>query len=91
MTDWNAISLVADWLLHFREATSQMSRTARPMLSSTHSTFRGLQKTLKLKLVDLPADAAPELVTALTECHRKLSDYYYKYDESPFYIWAASK
>jgi hypothetical protein len=89
MHDWNAISLVSDWLLHFRSATSQMSNTSRPMLSSTHKIFRGLQKTLKEKLVALPKDSSPELVEGLTKAHRKLSDYYYKYDKSPFYIWAA--
>ncbi|KAJ7319256.1 hypothetical protein DFH08DRAFT_970656 [Mycena albidolilacea] len=43
-----------------------------PMLSSTHSIFRGLQKTLKGKLTAL------QIVEGLT-----------KYDQSPFYIWAA--
>jgi hypothetical protein len=61
------------------------------MLSSTHSIFRGLQKTLKEKLTALPKDAPTELVEGLTKAHRKLSDYYYKYDQSPFYIWAARK
>ncbi|KAJ7725282.1 hypothetical protein DFH07DRAFT_758733, partial [Mycena maculata] len=88
--DWDAIAMVSDWLLNFRSATSQMSTTSRPMLSSTHSTFHGLQKTLKDKLSSLPQDSPPELVEALTNAHRKLSDYYYKYDQSPFYIWAAS-
>lgn len=87
--DWEAIETVSDWLLNFRSATSQMSTTSKPMLSSTHSAFRGLQRTLRDKLKQLPADAPPELVEGLTNAHRKLSDYYYKYDESPFYIWAA--
>jgi hypothetical protein len=91
MQDWNAITMVSDWLLNFRSATSQMSTTSRPMLSSTHSTFRGLQKTLKDKLSSLPPGSPPELVEGLTKAHRKLSDYYYKYDHSPFYIWAARK
>ncbi|KAJ6619367.1 ribonuclease H-like domain-containing protein [Mycena sp. CBHHK59/15] len=89
MQDWDAIEMVADWLLHFRSATSQMSTTSRPMLSFTHYIFRGLQKSLKDKLTALPKDAPPELVEGLTMAHRKLSDYYYKYDESPFYVWAA--
>jgi len=88
MADWESIAIVSDWLLNFRSATSQMSTTSKPMLSSTHSTFRGLQRTLKEKLKQLPQDAPPELVQGLTEAHRKLSDYYYKYDHSPFYIWA---
>lgn len=91
MEDWDAISMVSDWLLHFRAATSQMSTTSRPMLSFTHTIFRGLQKSLKEKLAALPADSPPELVEGLTKAHRKLSDYYYKYDQSPFYIWASRK
>ncbi|KAF9070582.1 hypothetical protein BDP27DRAFT_1382743 [Rhodocollybia butyracea] len=87
--DWDAIATVSDWLLNFCSATSQMSMTSKPMLSSTHSTFRGLQRSLKDKLKQLPQDAPPELIEGLTQAHRKLSDYYYKYDNSPFYIWAA--
>jgi hypothetical protein len=53
---------------------------------STHSIFSGLQKTLKDKLTALPPNSDPELVDGLTKAHRKLSDYYYKFDQSPFYI-----
>ncbi|KAE9386878.1 hypothetical protein BT96DRAFT_838527, partial [Gymnopus androsaceus JB14] len=67
--DWDAIAIVADWLLNFRSATSQMSTTSKPMLSSTHSIFRGLQHTLKDKLKALPEDAPPELVLGLTQAH----------------------
>ena len=31
----------------------------------------------------------PRIKASLLEAHRKLSDYYYKYDQSPFYTWAA--
>ncbi|KAF7371954.1 Transposase-like protein [Mycena venus] len=86
--DWDAISLVSDWLFQFRSATNQMSTTSRPMLPSTHSTFRSLQKTLKDKLAALPDDAAPDLVEGLTKAHLKPSKYDYKYDQSPFCIWA---
>jgi hypothetical protein len=29
------------------------------------------------------------LRNGLLEAHRKLSEYYYKFDQSPFYTWAA--
>ncbi|KAE9385608.1 hypothetical protein BT96DRAFT_766499, partial [Gymnopus androsaceus JB14] len=87
-SNWDAIVTVSHWHLNFRSATMQMSTTSKPMLSSTHSTFRGLQCTLKDKLNELPADVSPVLVLGLTDAHRKF-DYYYKYDKSPFYIWAA--
>ncbi|KAG5649577.1 hypothetical protein H0H81_003023 [Sphagnurus paluster] len=58
------------------------------MLSTTHAIFRGLQAVIKDALSDLPIDTSPKLVAGLTDAHRKLSDYYYKFDESPLYTWA---
>ncbi|KAJ7714464.1 hypothetical protein B0H14DRAFT_2250463, partial [Mycena olivaceomarginata] len=79
-----AIETITDWLHTFSLATSEMSRTSRPMLSFTHSTFSGLQKILKEKLAGLPKNTSLELVEGLMKSHLKLSDYYYKYDQSPF-------
>jgi hypothetical protein len=88
--DWDGIVLVAEWLKQFRHATTEMSTTKLPMLSSTHATFRGLQKHLKTVISTLlPNDTAPEIKTGLLDAHRKLSDYYYEFDQSPLYIWAA--
>ncbi|KAF8065127.1 hypothetical protein FPV67DRAFT_1373373, partial [Lyophyllum atratum] len=69
----------------FRAATTQMSATKTPMVSTTHAIFRGLQDDLKTILRDLPAGVAPEIKQGLTDAHGKLSDYYTKFDESPFY------
>ena len=66
-----------------------MSATKTPMLSTTHAVFRGLQDDLKSILRDLPLSVPLSIKKGLTDAHRKLSDYYYKYDESPFYTWAA--
>jgi hypothetical protein len=60
----------------------QMSTTSHPILSSTHSMFRGLQKTRREKLVALPADTSPEIAEGLGKAHTKLSAYHYKYDQS---------
>jgi hypothetical protein len=87
--DWEGIALVAEWLKQFRHATTEMSTTEIPMLSSTHATFRGLQKHIKAILSRLPDNTAPEIKKGLLDAHRKLSDYYYKFDQSPLYIWAA--
>ena len=59
------------------------------MLSSTHAIFRGLQEDIRNSLVELPDSAPPKLKTSLMKAHRKLSDYYSKLDESPYYIWAS--
>jgi hypothetical protein len=91
MEDWDAITLVTQWLKTFRSATTQMSSTKRPMLSSTHAIFRGLQESVRGFIKDLPKDASPSLRAALLNSHRKLSDYYYKFDESPYYVWAGCK
>jgi hypothetical protein len=45
--DWDGIVLVAEWLKQFQHATTEMSTTKLPMLLSTHTIFRGLQKHLK--------------------------------------------
>jgi hypothetical protein len=86
--DWEAIALVAQWLKSFRSATTQMSTTKCPMLSSTHAIFRGLQDSLTESLRSLPNNTPALLRQALLNAHRKLSDYYGKSNESPYYTWA---
>ncbi|KAG2078425.1 hypothetical protein BDR04DRAFT_1086741 [Suillus decipiens] len=44
--DWAGIELVTKWLKAFRSATTQMSTTKCPMLSTTHAIFRGLQESI---------------------------------------------
>lgn len=87
--DWEAIALVARWLKAFRSATTQMSTTKRPMLSWTHAVFRGLQDSLADSLRLLPNNTPAVLRQGLLNAHRKLSDYYGKSDESPYYTWAS--
>jgi hypothetical protein len=88
-TDWESITLVASWLKSFRAATTEMSTTKSPVLSTTHAIFRGLQDEIKEILRGLPDSVSPRIKLGLTDAHRKLSDYYYQYDASPFYTWAA--
>jgi len=87
--DWNAIELVYHWLKAFRSATTQMSTTKKSMLSSTQAIFRGLQESLQNSLRELPNNAPPRLKQALVKAHRQLSEYYTKFDESPYYIWSS--
>ncbi|GLB44045.1 putative protein dimerization activity [Lyophyllum shimeji] len=87
--DWNSITLITSWLKSFRSATTQMSATKSPMLSTTLAIFRGLQDEIKSILRSLPLNTDPRLKQGLLDAHEKLSDYYYKFDESPFYTWAA--
>ena len=47
------------------------------------------KEQIKDDLANLPTATSPALILGLTNAHRKLSDYYYKFDESPFYTWAA--
>jgi len=86
---WTSIRLVAGWLERFRDATTQMSATHQPMLSYTHAIFRGLQEHLCESLHNLPAGIDLCIWNGLLAAHRKLSEYYYWFDQSPFYIWAA--
>jgi hypothetical protein len=87
--DWEAIALVTQWLKSFRSATTQMLTTKHPMLSSTHAIFRGLQDSLTKSLRSLPNNTPALLRQALLNAHRKLSDYYRKSNESPYYTWAS--
>ena len=87
--EWVTITQVADWLGAFRSATTQMSTSKQPMLSTTHAIFRGLQEHVQQIYHDLLMSTSARIKAGLLEAHRKLSDYYYKYDQSPFYTWAA--
>jgi sulfur relay (sulfurtransferase) DsrC/TusE family protein len=87
--DWEAIKLVASWLKSFQSATTEMSTTKVPMLSMMHAIFQGLQDDIKDILRHLPDSVSPQIKLGLTDAHRKLSDYYYQYNASPFYTWAA--
>ncbi|KAG2123792.1 uncharacterized protein EDB93DRAFT_600417 [Suillus bovinus] len=77
------------WLKAFRSATTQMSTTKRPMLSSAHAIFRGLEESLRDDLANLPDSAPTKIRLALINAHRKLSDYFFKIDDSPYYVWAS--
>jgi len=87
--DWDAITLVTQWLKSFRSATTQMSTTKQSMLSSAHAIFRGLQESLRESLRTLPNNVPARLKLGLTRAHRKLSDYYGKLDDSPYYTWSS--
>ena len=52
--DWDAITLVTQWLKSFRSATTQMSATKSSMLSTTHAIFHGLQEDIRHSLTKLP-------------------------------------
>jgi len=82
---------VTEWLGAFQAATTQMSTSKQPMLSTTLAIFRGLQEHIKLIYSDLPASTSQRIKTSLLDVHQKLSDYYYCYDQSPFYTWATHK
>ena len=80
--DWRAIEMVTRWLKSFRSATTQMSTTKSPMLSSTHAIFRGLQAEIK-DILREEKGLSTRLIKGLSDAHLKLSEYYYKFDESP--------
>jgi hypothetical protein len=89
--DWDAITLVMKWLKSFHSATTQMSTTKASMLSTTHAIFRRLQEDIRTSITELPEQAPAKLKAALIKSHHKLSDYYTKFDDSPYYTWASRK
>ena len=68
-----------------------MSATKKPMLSTTLAIFRGLQDDIKTILCGLTTAVPHSIKMGLIDAHGKLSEYYFKYNESPFYTWAACK
>ena len=89
--EWESITQVAGWLKAFRSATTQMSTIKQPMLSTAHTIFCGLQDEVRNALHSLPNSTSPMIKDGLLAAHQKLSNYYYRFDISPFYIWAACK
>ncbi|KAJ6595268.1 hypothetical protein B0H10DRAFT_1635709, partial [Mycena sp. CBHHK59/15] len=87
--EWKALEMVTGWLKAFRSATTQMSAAKQPILSTTHAIFPGLQQRLKSIIKELPNNADPALKEGLVNAHRKLSDYFTKFDESRYCTWAA--
>jgi hypothetical protein len=59
------------------------------MLSHTHAIFHGLQEHLHAFLWKLLSGINSCIQNGLVTAHQKLSEYYYQFDQSPFYIWAA--
>ena len=51
--------------------------------------LNGLQEDVKHDLCDLPNSTPASLTAGLMGAHRKLSDYYFKSDVSPYYTWAS--
>ncbi|KAF8497352.1 hypothetical protein BU17DRAFT_59375 [Hysterangium stoloniferum] len=87
--NWSLITMVSSWLKSFRSTTTQMSVMKAPMLSTTLAVFRGLQDDIKTILCSLAMNVSSVIKKGLLDAHEKLSEYYYKYDESLFYTWAA--
>ena len=89
--EWEAIERVAEWLKTFRLANSQMSGTKGLSTLSTTHIFRGLQEHVADIIRFFPASSHPKIKDGLLNAHCKLSNYYYKYDQSPFHTWSACK
>ncbi|KAJ7633519.1 hypothetical protein B0H17DRAFT_844137, partial [Mycena rosella] len=88
--EWTALTQVGDWLEAYRYATTRMSATQQPMLSTTHAMFRGLQDHLRKTLSKLPNTHCvqrvyPVLRDGLRAAHTKLSGYFTKFDASHYY------
>jgi len=87
--EWDGITLVMGWLQYFRDATTEMSAMKWPMLSHTHPIFCGLQDSIHQALWDLSSETYPKIKDGLVAAYTKLSEYYYRFDQSSFYLWAA--
>ncbi|KAJ7156123.1 hypothetical protein C8R43DRAFT_884009, partial [Mycena crocata] len=82
---WAALELVLKWLKAFRSATTEMPATGNSMLS-VKATSRPNQV-----IKALPEGTDQALRNGLVNAHLKLSDYYTKFDNSWYYLWALCK
>ena len=71
--EWEAIAQVADWLMAFHAAMTQMSTSKVSMLSTMHAIFRGLQEHIQQIYNDLPMSMALKVKAGLLNAHKKLS------------------
>jgi hypothetical protein len=85
---WSSIKLISGWLKKFWDTITQMSTTHQPMLSHMHAIFCGLQDHIYDALHNLPSGMDLCIQQGLLAAHHKLAEYYYQFDQSPFYIWA---
>lgn len=60
-TEWDAITLITQWLQAFCDATTQMSAIKHLTLSSTHTVFKGLQDHIAEHICELPSSASPQI------------------------------
>jgi hypothetical protein len=67
--EWDSIKLVTSWLKSFCSATTEMSTTKVPMLSTVHAVFQGLQDDLKEILRNLPNSVSTNVKRGLTDAH----------------------
>lgn len=87
--EWDTIALITRWLKTFRDMTTQISATKHATLSSTHGVFKGLQDHLAQSLAELPDSVPSRISNVLIAPHLKLSDYFWKVDQSPYPVWAS--
>ena len=62
------------------------------MISFTYTIFRGLQAKIRdifREEEEAPYPLRSDSKKGLSDAHLKLSEYYYKFNESPFYLWAS--
>ena len=86
--EWASLTQVAGWLKVFWSATTQMSTAKQPILSTAHAIFHGLQDEVRNAICSLSDSTSLMIKNGLLAAHQKLSEYYYHFDLSPFYIWA---
>ncbi|KAH8930303.1 hypothetical protein BT69DRAFT_1311007 [Atractiella rhizophila] len=87
--EWNSVEQVCKWLAIFRQATYDMSMNKASCLSQTLGVYHSLLGFLKEEISRLTNTVVDkEYRQALLDCYYKLSDYHYRSDLSPYYIYA---
>ncbi|KAL5497681.1 hypothetical protein ACEPAH_2612 [Sanghuangporus vaninii] len=66
-----------------------MSTTKTSVLSSTYRQFILLQDTLRKAILELPQSILLQLKNGLINAHKKLAEYVFLFNQSPYFLWAS--
>jgi hypothetical protein len=86
--DWVAIKRVTGWLDAFRYATTAMSASQSATLSTVFGQFLHLQDVLRRARRSV-SEESTRLRDGIQAAHQKLAEYFGKFSQSDYFLWAA--
>ncbi|KAN0131304.1 Ribonuclease H-like domain containing protein [Lactarius tabidus] len=88
-TRWLSTHQMMRRALDFQKDIDDFVARNRDLCALELSEDEGLKEHIQGIYRNLPSSTPSRIKAGLLDAHKKLSDYYYRYDQSPFYTWAA--